>query len=355
MIFFKVKNKLLVAVFLLCFAVSLFAQSGEDDYGTNFAEDITNAGTSAAAFLEIGVGARAQSLGGAFTALANDASALYWNPAGIIQLNSISISANHTDWLAETNFEYFGLVFPAGNNMAFGLALTVLDYVDRQPVRTILQLEGTGEYYDASDLMIGGSFAMALTDRFSFGLSAKYVQQKIWHESAQGFAIDLGVLYRTRLKGLSIGTSISNFGTDMRLDGRDLLRPFDDDEQNYSNDKLNTKLLTDAFSLPLIFRFGLAYSFDLTKNHQFTALMDVIHPSNNVETMNLGLEYNILHLFALRAGYQSLFDSNRENGLTLGFGMNTSIQNSVKFSLNYAYSMWGLLGNVKRFSLDLNL
>lgn len=342
-------------VIVFCFSSALFAQTDDGTLSTNFKENITNVGTSAAAFLEIGVGARALALGGAFTAMANDASALYWNPAGLIQLNNISVTANHADWLAETNFEYFGFAIPVRNQMAFGLGLTALNYVDRQPVRTIFQPEGTGEFYDASDLAIAATFSMALTDRFSFGMSAKYIQQKIWHESANGFALDLGVLYKTRIKGLNIGTSISNFGTDLQLDGRDLLRPYDDDPQHYSNDKLNTKLKTDAFSLPLLFRFGLAYSLDITKNHHLTTLADVIHPSNNVESMNVGLEYSLHNLFALRAGYQSLFDSDRENGLTAGFGIKTRIPDALFISFDYSYSRWGLLGNVQRVSLELGL
>jgi len=347
----KIMSVLMVFMFA---SVPLFAQTDDGSLYSNFKEDVTNVGTSAAAFLEIGVGARSQALGGAFTALANDASALYWNPAGIVQLNGIGISVNHADWLAGTNFEYFGLVLPAGNRLAFGLSLTALDYVDKQPVRTIFQPEGTGEFYGASDMAIGTTVAMALTDRFSFGMSLKYIQQKVWHESAHGFATDFGVLYKTAFKGLSLGTSISNFGTDLKLTGRDLLRPHDDDAQHYSNDKLNTRLVTDSFSLPLTFRFGIAYGLSFSPNHQVTTTVDVIHPSNNVERMNVGLEYSFLKLFALRCGYQSLFDDKRENGLTMGFGARTRIPGVLEISVSYGYSNWGLLGDVQRISLDLS-
>ena len=141
----------------------------------------------------------------------------------------------------------------------------------------------------------------------------------------------------------------------MKMDGRDLLRPIDEDPQNYSNDKLNAVLKTDSYPLPLLFRFGLAYSLDLTKNSKLTTLIDLIHPSNNVETVNVGLEFYLMKYIALRAGYQSLFDQNRENGLTLGFGIEHSFQNAFGISLDYAYSDWGLLGNVQRFSINLNL
>jgi len=71
-----------------------------------------------------------------------------------------------------------------------------------------------------------------------------------------------------------------------------------------------------------------------------------------VETMNLGFEYCFIKMIAFRAGYQSLFDLNRESGITLGFGLNSPVRNFLDFSFNYAYSNWGLLGNIQRFSLD---
>ena len=284
----RLKKQMFIAITLMLFSnASIFAQSGEDDFAVNFAEDITNRGTSAAAFLEIGIGAKAEALGGAFTAVANDATALYWNPAGIANLESITITANHAAWLADTKLNYFGIVLPFSQRMAVGLILNVLDYVDRQPVRTIFQPEGTGESYGASDLALGLSYGVQLTNRFSFAITGKYIQQKIWHESANTFALDFGVLYHTRLKGMSLGASIVNFGGDMKMDGRDLVRPFDEDPQNFSNDKLNVLLKTDAFPLPLLFRFGLAYALELNARNKVTTSVDVIHPSNNLYLIHI--------------------------------------------------------------------
>lgn len=347
-------KKIMVSMLFIFLAVPVSAQDGEDDFAVNFAENITNRGTSAAAFLEIGIGAKALGLGGAFTAYANDASAMYWNPAGMTEIHKLSVSANHTNWLGNTKLEYFGLIIPAGSSMSFGLMLSVLDYVDQNPVRTILQPEGTGEFYEASDLLLGASFAYKITNRFSFGLTAKFIQQKIWHETATGFAIDVGMLYHTAWEGLTLGASISNFGTDMQLDGRDLIRPYDDDPLNYSNDKLNAKLTTDAFPLPLFFRFGLAYKYEINDNNKIRAMADLNHPSSNVENVNVGLEYELLKHFALRAGYQSLFDSSRENGLTFGAGLEYEFSRAFGLIFNYAYSDWGILGSVQRFSIDMN-
>ncbi len=349
-----VKNLLhLTCIVFFTISSVAFAQAGEDDFAKlNYSPDVTKTGTSAANFLEIGIGATAEALGGAYSSLASNATALYWNPAGISNSSKVDITINHSEWLADTQFQFFGLVFPIGNGIALGVSYTGLNYGDKRPVRTIGQPEGTGEFYRAADMALAGSFAMKVTDRFSFGITGKYISQQIWHESATSFAIDVGVLYKTQLEGFNIGTSISNFGSDLQMDGRDLVRAYDADSKNYSNDKLNVSLKTDSFPLPLIFRFGLSYQFNIGYRNSFTFASDMIHPSNNNVYLNSGFEYSFNNLIQLRVGYQSLFDENSEKGLTAGFGIVNPFENIFDFSINYAYSDWGRLGYVQRITLN---
>ena len=345
---------LLIAI--VCCMGNLKAQANEEDFASlNYRGEVKKTGTSAAAFLEIGVGARAQSMGGAYVAISNDISGSYWNPAGVSLINTLGASANHSNWLGETSYEYFGIVFPVASNMSFGLSLTSLDYGQKQPVRTIIQPEGTGEYYSASDIAIAATFGMNVTYGFSFGVTGKYIEQNIWHESANTFAFDLGIHYKTDLEGLTMGASISNFGGDLKMEGRDLIRAYDSDEKNYSNDKLNVTLQTDEFPLPLIFRFGLAYQFLVTENHKFILTSDLIHPSNNVVSLNSGFEYTALKVISLRGGYESIFDDMSEKGLTLGVGFRNPFSEVLDFTIDYAYSDFGILGYVQRFSLDISL
>ncbi|MGC9363682.1 MAG: PorV/PorQ family protein [Fidelibacterota bacterium] len=348
-------RKIVILFAILGFSTVLMAQFTEDEYIESvYKEDVMKRGTSAAPFLEIGVGAKAQAMGGAFTAIANDASALFWNPAGITQIQTISASVIYTEWLANTRHEYFGAVIPLGGRFAWGLNATILDYVDEQPVRTIDQPEGTGEYWTASDMALATSFAARITDRFSFGMSAKYIRMQIWNETASAGALDFGVLYKSQLKGLTLGTSISNFGTTLKLDGRDLVRAYDADKQHYSNDQLNVLYKMESYPLPLLFRFGIAYSITRSKN-QLTLTCDLNHPSNDIESINVGLEYCLLNIFYLRTGYQSLFDDDSENGLTYGFGLETPLKNSFGLAFSYSFAEWGLLENVQRFSVDLKM
>ncbi len=326
----------------------VFCQSSSQTTGT----DVTKTGTTAAAFLEIGAGARAQAMGGAFTAIANDATAMYWNPAGISRLGRMEATFNYANWFLDTQYAYTGLVAPIGSSMAVGVNVTHFGFGE-QPVRTIDRPEGTGEVYGASDLALALAFGMNLTDRFSFGVNLKYINQSIWHESASGFAIDMGALYDTPLPGLKLGFAIQNFGTDMRLSGRDIRRAYDPDPASYGNDAINVLYEMDSFSLPLKFSFGAAYQVNLAKNHSVLLATDVLHPGNNTESINIGMEYSAYRMFQLRAGYESLQEQDSISGLTLGGGLQYNIQRSMTFCLDYSWVDWGILSSVHRFSIGL--
>ena len=173
-----------------------------------FETDVSGVGNSAGTFLEIGVGARAQAMGGAYAALSNDPSGLYYNPAGIVWVNNAQLEVMHNEWLVGTRYDFVGLLLPLPIlNSTLGASLIMLDYGE-QPVRTVERPEGTGELWDARDYAVGLTWALALTDRFSFGLTGKYVSQKIWHETGSAMALDLGIHYNTMLKGLKLGLAM---------------------------------------------------------------------------------------------------------------------------------------------------
>jgi hypothetical protein len=332
--------------------VFLFASVGYAQ--ETFKTEVDGVGTSAATFLEIGAGARAMGMGGSYVSIANDASALYFNPAGIIWANNMQIEVMHNDWLAGTKYEFIGAVIPLPSiNSSLGISFTTLGY-DKQPVRTVERPEGTGEFYDARDFALGISYAMALTDRFSFGLTGKYINQRIWSESGSAFAMDLGIFYNTQIDGLRLGFSMSNFGTEIQLSGRDLDTTVDPDDKNENYDRVPAQYKTGSYPLPLLFRAGVSYEANLGSFGKSVLTMDVNHPSNATESMNFGFEYGFADMFFLRAGYENAFEKNAVNGLTLGAGIdyyNTSSAFGVRF--DYAWGDWGILDNSQRFSVGL--
>ncbi|HEX3074364.1 MAG TPA: PorV/PorQ family protein [Ignavibacteriales bacterium] len=344
--------KLYTAILIsLLFYGSLLAQSKQE---VVFQTEVDGIGTSAASFLEIGAGARAMAMGGAYASVANDASALYWNPAGAVWGENFQIEVMHNSWLAGTSYDFAGVVIPLpGLRSALGLSILTLG-MDEQPVRTVERPEGTGEKYDARDFAIGLTYSAALTDRFSFGITGKYINQRIWNESGDAFAMDLGIFYNTQLDGLRLGFSISNFGTKLQLSGRDIDSTIDPDADSEGVDRIPAQYKTGSYSLPLLFRFGISYNADLKSFGTALLSVDLNHPSNAPESVNFGAEYGFLNMFFIRGGYENAFEDEAQNGLTLGGGIDYYMTaSSIGVRLDYAWSDWGILDNAQRFSVGI--
>ena len=321
----------------------------------DFVTDVSNNGTVAAAFLEIGVGARAEAMGGAYTAQAGNADMIYWNSAGLAFLEGVATSFTHTEWLAGTSFDFFSIAAPLPFfNSVIGASFTTLA-VPEQPVRTVEAPEGTGEFYDARDFAVNLSISARLIPTFSFGLTGKIINQRIWSEQGSQFALDAGVFYQTPLSGLSIGASISNFGADISLSGKNLNDIIDPDPNNIGIDNIPVEIKTDQAPLPQIFRFGLSYTTPLPGQSSLVTSVDLMHPTGSTESMNMGIEYGFNDLLFLRAGYLNRFERNSINGLTLGGGLKFTMKNRSDFAFDYAYSDWGILENVHRISVGVYL
>lgn len=331
--------KKFIIIFIFLTAASAFGQS--------------KIGSTAAPFLNIGVGPRAISMGGAFTATANDISALYWNPAGASRSSTNEAIFAHSTWFADINYEWAAAMVKLGDAGTVGLNLTYLNYGEME-ITTLAEQDGTGQMFSANDLSLGLTYAYNLTDRFSLGGTVKYVQQKIWNSSASAFAVDLGVLFLSDIYGLRIAATITNFGTGMRMDGQDLLVQHDIDPNNYgNNDQILASLRTDEFPLPLTFRIGLAMDIVDIEQHRLTLAVDALHPNDNDESINIGGEYMFNNLIAFRLGYKSLFLSNSEEGFTAGVGLNYDFASDFGVRVDYAYQDFGVLDYTQHFSLGV--
>ncbi|MCB2211659.1 PorV/PorQ family protein [bacterium] len=318
-----------------------------------FVSNVSKVGTTAATFLEVGIGARATSMGGAFVAVANDASAIYWNPAGMARLPYSETMFVHAEWLADISFDNVSGVIPVGNNMALGAFVTTVS-MDEMAVRTVDLPDGTGEFFDAGDMAFGASFAAMLTDKLSIGVTGKYVRQYIWHMDASAVALDMGLLFDTPFDKLKLGMSISNWGSDMQMTGRDTRIYYDTDPNNPgNNDKIQGNLETETWSLPLTFRAGLSYPWDIGTEYKLIAAIDAVHPNNNYEYVNLGAELNMRNWAYLRGGYKTLFLDDSEQGMTLGAGLRYRMHSNVAFIADITYADFGRLENVFRYSLGV--
>jgi long-subunit fatty acid transport protein len=319
-------------------------------------------GTAAAQFLKIGIGARAMGMGETFVAVANDATALYWNPAGLSNLSSITLTINHTRWFAGISHDFVGFVVPWGDNSVLGVSAIALN-TPEQEVTTVEEPEGTGIYYDVNDIAVGLTYARALTDRFATGLTAKYIQQNAYNESASTFALDIGTYLRTGYRGLTIGMSVSNFGGMMQMRGRDLIAIVDVDDDLNGDYNPDARLKTEQWPLSLNFRVGIAMdivggseSFLPTADNRLTVAVDGNHPNDNNERINLGAEYSWKERLFVRAGYAYKFNSTsdeREDAERLSFGAGLRFPlGEQAMNIDYAMADLNDLGQVGRFSAE---
>ncbi|RMF07411.1 MAG: hypothetical protein D6762_07570 [Candidatus Neomarinimicrobiota bacterium] len=318
-----------------------------------FVRHVSKVGTTAATFLEIGVGARAGGLGEAFVSVANDVTALYWNPAGMSELTHPQATFYHSPWLVDIRYDFAGTVIPLPSNGTVGLFYTGVT-MDDEPVRTVFYPEGTGEYFQAGNVAFGLAYSRRLTDRFSFGVTVKEIQEQIWHMHSRSTAIDIGTLFRTRNRGWRLGMSISNFGDKLKLEGRDTQQKVDIDEQKAgNNDRIDAHLDTWAWQLPLLMRVGLSKDWRLGSTQHLTLAVDAVHPNDNREYVNLGVEYGWGDFLFLRLGQNNLFLPDRERGWTYGIGLRTHFHGKANLSLDYVAREMGVFQLVTGTSLTV--
>jgi len=326
-------------------------------------------GTSAAPFLTIGVGSRPQAMGGAFVAVSDDIHALYWNPAGLARMQNAEVMMVHSTWLADMSFDYVGAAFPMGRAGTFGVSTTMLS-VGEMEVTTTSYQDGTGLMFDSYDLAVAGSYGYKFYDRFSIGTSVKYIRQQIWNESASGMALDIGTLLITPLKDIRLGMNISNFGTSMRMSGRDLTVFHDPDPNREGNNpNIPAEIKTDSWKLPLTMRLGLAGEVMRNDVNRVTLAFDWMVPNNNTESVNAGVEYAFKEYVFLRAGMRAMrpgsyasgdnaksfqfFEPDNGGGMTFGGGVKLGLVNGVSFLADYTYEGYDLLGSVHKYSLSV--
>ena len=319
-----------------------------------FNSDVSKKGTTAAAFLSIGQSARAISMGSAFVGVADDASSMYWNPAGLARLQGVSVMFDHTKWIADISYNFIAATYNLGDIGTVGFSFTGSDIGDMK-VTTVDEPNGTGETFTASDASFSLAYAVNLTDNFALGISPKFIYQKIWKMDASAFALDLGVTYKTPFDGMILAMAISNYGTKMQMLGNSNLVLHDlDPGSTGNNGKIPAYLETKQWALPLNFRVGVAYDPIKTENHKLTVALDASHPSDNYESINVGAEYVFNSFLAFRGGYKSLFLKDSEETFALGMGIRQLMIGNLSVVVDYAFQDFGRLSNIQKFSLSIN-
>ena len=150
-----------------------------------------------------------------------------------------------------------------------------------------------GQYYDAQDLAIGVTFARYLTNDFNVGLTIKYINQGIWHESASGFAFDIGTQYRLDFRNLTIAMSMSNFGGDLKFEGSDLEVRQQSDPNFPLSRFAPAYMRTSGYPLPVNFQVGLGIDVYKSDFIKVIGEIDAVHPNDNKERIQIGSQVSV--------------------------------------------------------------
>ncbi|MBC8527641.1 MAG: PorV/PorQ family protein [Candidatus Cloacimonetes bacterium] len=303
------------------------------------ADIFAKVGTSGLQFLKISVDARAIGMGEAYTPYVKGASSTYWNPAGLAYTTSTELFLNHLRYVADIKFEYASLATPTSFGViAFSASLLWMDWMD---VTTADEFKPTGEKFTCSDMMAGISYATSLTDKFSLGLTGKYLRQNLDEYDINGWSVDLGTLYNTGWQDLTIGMSLRNFGPEMKytldndLDGlidEDLFDLLDNDQDGLIDEDREEL----AFTVPMNFSLGVAMNLLESDMQSLNTVFQLDNCVDRLETYNIGAEYRV-GTFFLRSGYQ--FNLNCQK-LSYGLGWKTSTPFAI-VDIDVAYTPFG--------------
>ncbi len=316
-------------------------------------------GAAGGQFLKIGVGARATGMAGAYSAIANDMSSIFWNPAGLASMGGTNADFSTTQWFGGFTHNFAAVSLPVSETFAVGASFTNFSSGNIE-FTTIDQPAGTGSFYAISDVAAAITVSGYLTKQFSFGVTTKYVQNSIAAMNANGFAFDIGTLYDTGLKGIKLGFSVLNLGGNLSFAGQDVVtqRKLESSLQGNPQD---LQLITNPYSLPLSFRAGISSDIltevingketvmgEIPEHHVLVGL-DFETFSDTPEQIALGGEYMWNNMFMVRGGGRIGHDEFSVSG---GAGFKY-IGQGFKAQVDYSIAPTGRLGLVNRVSIGL--
>ncbi len=263
------------------------------------------AGTAGLLFLRLGVSERAAGMGDAYTALAGDATALYWNPAGLARTPSTNLRFAHHEYFQSLRQEFVGVAHPTHlGTFAFGVTALTMDDMELR--------EGPSEeplgHFSAFDMAFHMAWGKNLFGGVEAGVGAKWIYSRIYEESAKGMLFDFGLRHETRIPSLTVAAAVLNMGSQFEY----VSETFDAPLTMKMGVALNTPIHMGDNDLLIAYDLLLVGDGDVTSDDSLgeARAMSARH--------HMGAEWQVAGLAALRLGYKAGYDS---QNLTAGAGI----------------------------------
>jgi len=344
-------------------------------------QDNTAYGGASGEFLLLGAGARGTALGGAYAALSTDVTAMYYNPAGLAQLARPGVMLSTSQYIADTKYAWAGIAFPlAGGVRSVGLSLGSFGFSD-QPIYTLTDPDGNGRTYSVRQTFISGTLAQNFSDRFSAGVTLKFINDRLGTAKASGVAVDFGTNFHASVGARPIRASfvIQNLGTNLQHSGEDLIvgvtRPPPLGTVDVPQEPQSAALSTSSWTLPVLFRVGVALDLVAQGSNHLTVLSEFTQPNNTKPGAGAGFEWAMQNIgqrgFSVAArGSYTIQPDNQVNdlvigiptkessgtftadGLSLGGGLEYA-RGQTRLGFDYAWKNLGTLGSVNFLSFSI--
>ncbi len=289
----------------------------------------------------------ASAMGDAYTAVGTGADAVFYDPAAMADLGdkTFNIAVDYTQWIADINYYAGAIAWNLKNYGAVGFSFLSVDYGTINGT----SLNPLGGYIDNGPVSGVGAYSIGLTyskyvnTQFMVGGNVRLVGQSLGSNNfingmsttnnVTKLAFDLGVKYQTMFNGFRFGMAIRNFSSDVKWQ------------------ELNEQL-------PLTFTMGAAIDLldFVDKNHDkgtgLTFAVDVLHSNSYSERVNVGMEYRMLGMLALRGGYQT----NRDiQSWSAGIGLNTTVAgNDIQVNYSFSKITQSAFNNINRISVAMS-
>lgn len=301
-------------------------------------------GTSVFTFLNIGVSAGAVGMGEAVVAISQDASSIYYNPAIAAQFKDPQLVFSKVTYPADIHYDYASYSQRLFRQQYIGVSAGILHMAPMMETTEYLP-SGTGNYFVFQDRFVGITYGARMTDRFSFGVTLKHVQETLAQQSMGSTMIDMGTFYWTGYRSLRFSASLLHFGSEVKPDGVYEKHIIDFN----TGEEIVDKTSFQAFSPPTIFRVGTAMDIWETDQHLLTGSIQLNHPVDNAEYVVFGFELNLYKMLYLRSGYKL---NKLEENYSLGVGLKVPVGGSA-IKVDYSYSNFQHLSDPTRLSIGV--